>query len=73
MSLRLILRWEFGAIDKDVDEILEPLTPIRIEMWNHWRRFGSNSGAIDNIWIKCGAIDTISFLFSMEIKTWGPF
>ena len=73
MSRRLILRWEFGAIDKDVDEILEPLMPIRIKMWNHWRWFGLNSGAIDTIWIKCGAIDTISFLFSMEIKTWGPF
>ena len=36
-----------GAIDADMDEILEPLTSIWIEMWSHWRRFGSNSGAID--------------------------
>ena len=36
-----------GAIDADLDQILEPLTPIRMKMWSHWRRLEPNSGAID--------------------------
>ena len=52
-----------GAIDADLDENVEPLTPIRIKFWSHWRRYGS----------KCGAIDTISSRFSTEILTWGAF
>ena len=26
---------------------LEPLTPIWIKFWSHWRQYGSNSGAVD--------------------------
>ena len=36
-----------GAIDANLDQILEPLTLIWIKMWSNWHQFGSNSGAID--------------------------
>ena len=36
-----------GAIDANMDQILEPLTRIWIKMWSHWRQLGSHSGAID--------------------------
>ena len=42
-----ILVQQSGAIDADRDKILEPLTPIWMEFWSRWRRFGWNSGAID--------------------------
>lgn len=35
------------TLTANVDEILEPLTPIWIKMGSHLRPFGSNSGAID--------------------------
>ena len=34
-SLQCILEYESGAIDADVEEILEPLTSIWIKMWSH--------------------------------------
>ena len=34
-SLQCIFEYESGAIDADVEEILEPLTSIWIKMWSH--------------------------------------
>ena len=32
-----------GAIDADLDQNVEPLTPIRITFWSHWRDMDQNS------------------------------
>ena len=35
-----ILVQQSGAIDADRDKILEPLTPMGMKFWSHWRILG---------------------------------
>ena len=50
---------DFGAVDTNLVQILEPLTPIWFRFWSRWRHFDSDCGAVD---AKCctdfGVVDT---------------